>query len=322
MLLGGPVVSSMATGRGLSRVHAAPLWHVQGSAQEAWRFKELVQHSAATAIIALGYPEQFPFLDEERDIPPFLLWAQFSRVPKKPLAASPLYVPLTATTKAFLHQAGCSRIGPIIPHGVDTQRFTPERRRTNSFRVGTVGNNSRRKRFDLILHAFALLARKRPDAQLVIKTNRLVSLDGVDLPDLIARENLQDRVETIVEELSEQQLVELYNRMDVYLTLSEWEGFCIPVIEAMACGVPVVSLPIQGPGELLPYTETLVPESLVWEEDGTRLFEARPPAVCQVLLDLAAGGEALRQRLRQAGRQHSESRYDLRQVVDLWEALL
>jgi len=43
----------------------------------------------------------------------------------------------------------------------------------------------------------------------------------------------------------------------VYMNLSEWEGFGIPVIEAMSCGLPVLTHGLQGPGEIVPYTETL-----------------------------------------------------------------
>lgn len=41
--------------------------------------------------------------------------------------------------------------------------------------------------------------------------------------------------------ISDAQLSALYLRASVFLTLSEHEGFCVPVIEAMATGVPVVA---------------------------------------------------------------------------------
>lgn len=41
--------------------------------------------------------------------------------------------------------------------------------------------------------------------------------------------------------ISDEELSALYVRADVFLTLSEHEGFCVPVIEAMATGVPVVA---------------------------------------------------------------------------------
>ena len=109
--------------------------------------------------------------------------------------------------------------------------------------------------------------------------------------------------------------------MDVYLNLSEWEGFCIPVIEAMACAVPVVSLPIQGPGEILPYPDTLVPDSLVREEEGTVLFEADPRAVCTVLKALA-DRKVSRERLSREGREAAVTRYDIRRVAAQWEQVL
>lgn len=41
--------------------------------------------------------------------------------------------------------------------------------------------------------------------------------------------------------LTDEQLAALYLRADVFLTLTEHEGYCVPVIEAMAAGVPVVA---------------------------------------------------------------------------------
>jgi glycosyltransferase involved in cell wall biosynthesis len=41
--------------------------------------------------------------------------------------------------------------------------------------------------------------------------------------------------------VSDAELAALYLRASVFLTLSEHEGFCVPVVEAMATGVPVVA---------------------------------------------------------------------------------
>jgi glycosyltransferase involved in cell wall biosynthesis len=286
---------------------------------------EMLSRSAAQALIALGYPDQFPFLHGFPRATPCYLWSQFSRPPKGVLPRSPTYIPLTERTAAHLRAAGCSRLGPVIPHGVNAGLFAPQGKpvpgRTHTFVVGTVANNSRRKRLDLIIRSFALFSRERPHSRPLIRTNRPVSLDGLDLPALITRENLEDRVEIILAELTDSQMAQLYNRMDLYLNLSEWEGFCIPVIEAMACAVPVVSPPIQGPGEILPYPDTLVPDCLIREEDGTLLCEADPPAVNTVLSTLADDGE-LRRRLGREGREAVLSRYDIRRVAAQWEDVL
>jgi glycosyltransferase involved in cell wall biosynthesis len=305
-------------------------WQLEDSGGIPLSFAEVVTRANPRALIALGYPDQFPFLQATKL--PCYLWSQFSRPPKHPLPQPPTYVPLTEKTASHLGSAGCSRIGPVIPHGVDTSLFSPlsevkrirprrRHRRSDTFVIGTVAGNSRRKRLDLIVRSFALFCREHSRSRLLIKTNRPVSLDGVDLTTIIAREDIETRVEIIVAELKEAEMAELFERMDLYLNLSEWEGFCIPVIEALACGVPVVSLPIQGPGEILPYADTLVPDSRIREEEGTTLYEANPQAVSAVLSSLAESKE-LRERLSRQGREAALSGYDIRRIALQWEQLL
>jgi len=331
VFLGGPVCpdpeSRMRQSAWGGEAAPALQWRLEGSAGKSLCFEALVAPIGPEAVIALGYPDQFPFL-HGAPIPCYL-WAQFSRPPRQVLPETPIYIPLTQKTASHLRAVGCCKIGPIIPHGVDTRRFSPlsgaERKRlrrphgcADTFVVGTVGNNSRRKRLDLIVRSFALLSRHRSASRLLIKTNRPASPGGVDLPALIAREDVGDKVEIIATELGEGEMVELYNRMDLFLNLSEWEGFCIPVIEAMACGVPVLSPPIQGPGEILPYSDTLVAGGLFHQQDGTLLYQADPQAVCRVLVALA-DGRRLGERLRRAGRDAALSRYDIRRIAAQWE---
>jgi glycosyltransferase involved in cell wall biosynthesis len=296
---------------------------------DSLEFAEMLSRTDPQALIALGYPDQFPFLRDILKPLPCYLWSQFSRPPRRALPETATYIPLTARTASHLQAAGCSGVGPVIPHGVNTHLFAPpsDSGRSNSpdsdgstdtFVIGTVANNSRRKRLDLIVRSFALFYRQHPRSRLLIKTNRAVSLDGVDLPDLIARENMEDRVEINLAELNDPQMAELYNRMDLYLNLSEWEGFCIPVIEAMACAIPVVSPPIQGPGEILPYPDTLVPNGLIREEAGTELYQADPSSVCTVLSRLA-DDRGLRERLSRQGREEVLDRYDIRRIAALWQ---
>ena len=338
VLLGGPVFQDSGSqgGPGAWSRAGAPeaRWALAGSDRDPLRFAEVLNRTDPQGVIALGYPDQFPFLHGplQAILPPCYLWSQFSRSPKGELPRTATYVPLTDKTASHLHAAGCAGIGPVIPHGVDARVFAPLTgpeleclkdgyAGAGTFVVGTVANNSMRKRLDLIVRSYALFARRHHCSRLLIKTDRSVSRDGVDLPALIAREKMEDRAEIILTELTEPGMVELYNRMDLYLNLSEWEGFCIPVVEAMACCVPVVSPPIQGPGEVIPYTDGLVPGGLIREDGETPLYQADPRAVCRVLMTLAEDG-ALRSRLSKRGRTAVLSRYEIRRVAAQWERLL
>ena len=284
------------------------------------------------AAILLGYPDQFPWLPEASLCPfPLYLWAQCSR-PPDPRAYGPARaVPLTRLTAAFLTQAGVPRPGPVIPHGVDTAWFRPptagERARArralglgSSFTAGAVGANTYRKRFDLILAAFALFAAGEPGARLLIKTDRAVSREGRDLAVMSERNGIADRVRLLPQELSAEGMRELYWALDLLLNLSEWEGFGLPVLEAMACGLPLVTHRVQGPGELAPCAELVAEDSEPYEEAGSRLLQARPPTVGRLLARAAADPD-LRRRVSKLGRQEAESRYELTGVVRRWETL-
>ncbi len=65
--------------------------------------------------------------------------------------------------------------------------------------------------------------------------------------------------------VSEKELTEAYERADVYLSLSGHEGFCIPILEAMFFGIPVVALDcgavsetMNGAGVLVKSTDGLL----------------------------------------------------------------
>jgi glycosyltransferase involved in cell wall biosynthesis len=306
---------------------------VVGPSDAAGAFGEGPDGPDAEAAILLGYPDQFPWLRIRGEAPlPLYLWAQCSR-PPDPRAYGPARaVPLTALTAAFLAQAGVPHPGPVIPHGVDTALFRPltaeERARARRalglgacFAVGAVGAHSYRKRFDLILAGFALFAAGQPGARLVIKTDRAISREGSDLRLLAHCCGIADRVAVLIEEISVTGMRDLYGALDLLLNLSEWEGFGLPVVEAMACGLPVVTHRVQGPGELVPYGELTAEDSEAREEGGSRLLQARPTTVAR-LLARAAADPQLRRWAADLGRREAESRYEVARVVKRWERLL
>jgi glycosyltransferase involved in cell wall biosynthesis len=291
----------------------------------------------ARAAILLGYPDQFPALGDPsrgtRGIPLFL-WAQCSRPPDPRGFGAVTAVPLTAATAGFLRQAGVGRVGPVIPHAVDTGFFRPPRpgeraraRRSlglgRGFIVGAVGAHTYRKRFDLLLRAIALLAAERPEAVLLLHTDRAVSAEGTDLIRLAEGLGLRLGEGFLLStvELSAAGLRRLYWGLDVLASLSEWEGFGLPAAEAMACGLPVLTHGAQGPAELVPYRDLLAADSATRLEGGSLLLEARPGTVAG-LLARTAREPSLRRRRGEAGRAAMERTCALPRVIEDWERLL
>lgn len=118
----------------------------------------------------------------------------------------------------------------VIYNGVDETKFRPltpppprEDRRT---RLLFVGNLSRRKGADLLPQILARLG----DNFVLAYTSGLRSDSRLRGP-----ANLSP-----LGRPREAELIEEYNRADIFLFPSRLEGFGLPVVEAMACGKPVV----------------------------------------------------------------------------------
>ena len=210
--------------------------------------------------VLIGYPDQFPFLAHHKMPGSVFFWYQCSRpvLPSGLDGATP--IPLTRKTREFLNSAGCRRIGPVVPHGIDTELFKPAAGtqplplESGIPVICSVGANSTRKRFDLLLESFSHLLASEPDARLMIKTDSGSKPGGFHLRRMAEELGVLSRLTLIEGELPDEEMVGFYRKADCYVHTAEWEGFGIPVIEAMACGIPVVTHQVQGPGETVPYT--------------------------------------------------------------------
>lgn len=67
----------------------------------------------------------------------------------------------------------------------------------------------------------------------------LVGKHESGIPQLIKNLKLRKRV-TLIDYVSDKDLASLYSAADVFVYLSTYEGFGLPVLEAMACGAPVI----------------------------------------------------------------------------------
>ena len=134
------------------------------------------------------------------------------------------------------------RLGPgraeRIYHGVDCAFFRPipEIEKVPGRLIFVGSTEDRKKGVRYLLEALASLA----------AAVHLVIVDGRRYPgrvyarDLIAKLGLGERV-SWRERISNEELVQEYNRAEAAVVPSLFEGFGLPALEAMACGLPVVA---------------------------------------------------------------------------------
>ena len=113
----------------------------------------------------------------------------------------------------------------------------------DSFVIGTVARNQPRKNFDKIIKAFSVFSKDKPDVRLWLHT--AVQDAAYNLPKLAYMYGCGDKVcftpnYNLTRGLSEQDMNLLMNIFDVHLLPTQGEGFGIPILETMSCGVPQI----------------------------------------------------------------------------------
>ncbi len=170
-----------------------------------------------------------------------------------------------------------------------------------------VGRLAPHKRQDELIRLIALLRRNRlPDATLrlvgePLNPNYLEALSGL-------ASSVAPGAVTIESSLSTAELRDRYARASAFVCLSEHEGFCIPLLECFATGLPVLSRPVGG-----------IPEVA---GDAALLVEDRDLAVVAELVALAVEDAELRATLRARAAARLEAYAPARVAEQLRELVL
>ena len=134
----------------------------------------------------------------------------------------------------------------VIPWGVDLKTFTAEGSRADLTEFGVPVRHrvilSLRAleplyRVEDIVLAFAQIASQFPDTHLVIGNDGSLRSQ---LEALVTSLQLENRV-FFIGSLPEKSLPGLFRAADVYVTASEVDGTSVTLLQAMACGTPVVA---------------------------------------------------------------------------------
>jgi glycosyltransferase involved in cell wall biosynthesis len=160
----------------------------------------------------------------------------------------------------------CKRSISVIPNVIDDERFRiSKREKTGPINIGILGGMGNfRKGLDILMKSVSLLNDKDfllhigGDGQLLGHFKKMAK----DL-------NIEDRCK-FYGELQPSEIPEFYSSVDIFVLASRDETFGVVVIEAMACGIPVIATKCGGPEEIITEDSGI----LVEKEDPEALARA------------------------------------------------
>ncbi len=154
----------------------------------------------------------------------------------------------------------------VVSLGVDRSLFSqkpideartkilPDQVPPDAFVVGSVGRNQPRKRLDLTLQYFGewIDSRGIDDAYLYLHVAPTGD-SGIDIPRVANYYGLAGKLivmnQGIIHDIGDDVMPLVYSALDLYWTTTQGEGWGLPALEAMACGVPVLAPDWSGLGD-------------------------------------------------------------------------
>ncbi len=203
----------------------------------------------------------------------------------------------------------------FMPNGIDTAKFKPNKaagqRLRNELGVDNyffvwlaVGRFEEAKDYPNMLRTFSMIVSKKSDVVLL----------------LVGQGSLMEEVKKLASELKLEDKVrflgvrrdvpDLMNAADAYVMSSAWEGMPMVLLEAGACGLPVVATDVGGNSEVVLNGKT-----------GFIVPPRNPEALAQAMEKTMALPKEKRLEMGEAGRAYIEANYSLEHVVDQWEGL-
>jgi glycosyltransferase involved in cell wall biosynthesis len=224
-------------------------------------------------------------------------WYGFVRMQKQVLRRIPKIITVSETSARDLarHMGARPEQMVVIPAGVDAGHFRPlpDVARVPGRILTTASADVPIKGLLPLIEAVAKVRTERRAELVVIGRPR----DGSLVPGTIERLGLDDAV-TLVGEVDGQRMVELYAEAEVAVVPSLYEGFSLPAVEAMACGVPLVAT-----------TGGALPEVVGPDGEAALLVPPGDPGALAEAITTVLDDSELQRRLGQAGRARVLRRY-------------
>lgn len=287
------MIPIVATGPGLpATLPHIPLWRAATLPRDRWR----VWHARRNVEMTLGILLRDVLRRRYRLLFTSASQRVHSRYSKWTISKMDALVATSAKGAAYLDHPAT-----VIHHGIDTDSFAPPEDRAalrarlglpvDQLLVGCYGRIRAQKGTGDFVQAMLGVLPARPGVTALVMGRATASHQDYlkDLRRQVEAAGLGERI-LFLPEVPVDRMADWYGALDLYVAPQRWEGFGLTVLEAFACGVPVVATRVGAFEELIaePATGTLVPR-----EDAGALRDA----VARWLdapAELAAAGGAAR----------------------------
>lgn len=240
-----------------------------------------------------------------RDLDPRVKWIPWTPIDHDPAPPAVLeslkqIAFVKAITMSKFGQAELTKHGIpsyYIPLSVNTQLFQPRedlRKRSRElagwkgkFVIGTVAVNCPRKNFPIAMQAVKEFAANHNDVIYYMHTNPY-DPGGHDLDNVRRALDIQNITlfpppTELAIGITRETLVQMYNSLDVFLLPSKGEGFGLPIVEAQACGVPVILSDNTSMPELLGGGWLLKEKRLEWTAQNSWNYDCSIDEIVEYL---------------------------------------
>lgn len=137
----------------------------------------------------------------------------------------------------------------LIPPGIDTDKFKPSLVSGKNYILTVARLDDPRKKLDLLITSYELLYSSLGD----LTPNLTLAghaLDPSKILERINKSNISHKI-TYIQKPTDSELIILYQDAHCFVLCSDEEGFGMVIIEAMACGLPVISTRSGGPDTII-----------------------------------------------------------------------
>lgn len=183
----------------------------------------------------------------------------------------------------------------IIPNGIDTDSFRPP-----------VAKKPSEKNTQLLF-----IGRLHPEKNLINLLKAMVGLENIRLriigsgplkKEIISFSEKNSLFVEIINNVPNNHLPEQYAQADIYVQPSLYEGNPKTILEAMSCGLPVISTDVQGI------------QNIIQHQKNGYLCTIKPNSI-RVAIEELAKNTNLREKLSKNARQHILSNYDILHMI-------